>query len=86
MLQSVLPFSKKQRSLYVAVSKYYFRDQSYITRIQLAVLDHKNHLKRQNAKNKEGELMYAQKFRKQTRDSCQGMQEVQLHPRFAEGD
>ena len=67
MLQSVLLFNKKQRSLYVAVSKYYFRDQSYITRIQLAVLNYNNHLNRQNAKNKEGELMYARKFQKQTK-------------------
>ena len=51
MLQNVLPFSKKQSILYVAVSKYHFRDQSYITRIQLAVLDHNNHLNRQLARN-----------------------------------
>ena len=51
LLQSVVPFSKKQSILYVAVSKCYFRDQSYITRIQLAVLDHYNHLNQQMAKN-----------------------------------
>ena len=67
MLQSGLPFSKKQSSLYVAVSQYHFRDQSYVTRIQLAVLDHNNHLNRDKARNKQGELMYARKFRKQTK-------------------
>ena len=47
MLQCVLLFSKKQNILYVAFSKYHFRDHSYITRIQLAVLDHKYCLNQQ---------------------------------------
>ena len=44
-----------------------FRNQSYHTRIQLAVLDHNAHLDRDKAKNKNGEVIYNRKFRKQTK-------------------
>lgn len=44
-----------------------FRNQSYHSRIQLAVLDHNAHLDRDKAKNKNGEVIYNRKFRKQTK-------------------
>ena len=44
-----------------------YRNQSYHTRIQLAVLDHNAHLHRQIAENKKGEPMHSRKFRKQTK-------------------
>ena len=67
MLQSGLPFSKRPIIIYVVFEHFYFRDQSYICRIQLAVLDHNNHLNQDKARNKQGDLMYARKFRKQTK-------------------
>ena len=44
-----------------------FRNRSYHTRIQLAVLDHNAHLDRDKAKNKKGKVVYNRKFRKQTK-------------------
>lgn len=46
---------------------FFYRNQSYHTRVQLAVLDHNAHLNRQIAQNKQGELMHSRKFRKQTK-------------------
>ena len=46
---------------------YTCRNQSYHTRVQLAVLDHNAHLDREKAKNKTGEIIYNRKFRKQTK-------------------
>jgi len=44
-----------------------FRNQSYHTTIQLAVLDHNNCLDHGKAKNKNGEVIYYTKFREQTK-------------------
>ena len=44
-----------------------YRNQSYHTRIQLAVLDHNAHLDRPQAQSKHGEYMYSRKFHKQTK-------------------
>ena len=44
---------------------YNFRNQSYQARIQLSVLDYNAHINRNKAKNKEGDIIYARKFRKQ---------------------
>ena len=65
MFQSRLPFSKS-KAVCMLLLVNHFRDQSYITRIQLTALDH-NHLNWDKAQNKQGELMYAQKFQKQTK-------------------
>lgn len=45
----------------------FYRNQAYHARIQLAVLDHNNHLDRQEAHNRDGRVIYARKFRKQTK-------------------
>ena len=43
------------------------RNTSYHARIQLAVLDYNFHSDRGQAQRKSGELMFARKFRKQTK-------------------
>ena len=43
------------------------RNQAYDARIYLAVLDYNSHLVREKAVNKEGDIIYARKFRKQSR-------------------
>jgi len=45
----------------------FYRNSSYHTRVQLAVLDHNFHSNREQARRKSGELMFARKFRKQTK-------------------
>ena len=66
---NVKPFSKYY---WMEVEIWYFcyRDQSSTTRVQLAVLDHNQHLDRGKACNKEGHELYARKFeiRKQTKN------------------
>ena len=44
-----------------------YGNQSYNTRIQLAVLDYNAHLDSEKAKNKCGDVIYNRKFRKQTK-------------------
>ena len=46
---------------------YQNRNQTYHARIQLAVLDHNNHLDRDKAQNRKGKVIYARKFHKQTK-------------------
>lgn len=43
------------------------RDRAYLTRIQLAVLDHNAHLQRKGATNSKGEQIYQRKYRKQSK-------------------
>ena len=43
------------------------RNQAYISRIQLAVLDHNHHINRETKRNKNGEVLYQRKYRKQTK-------------------
>lgn len=43
------------------------RNQAYISRIQLAVLDHNHHINRETRRNKSGEIMYQRKYRKQSK-------------------
>jgi len=45
----------------------YFRNESYLARCQLAVLDHNEHTERPNAVNKKGDIIYHRKYRKQTK-------------------
>ena len=44
-----------------------YRNQSYHTRVQLAVLNHNFHANRDQAQNKSGENLYSRKFREQTK-------------------
>ena len=44
-----------------------FRNQSYIARIQLAILDHNHHNQREKRKSKSGEVMHHRKYRKQSK-------------------
>jgi len=44
-----------------------FRNESYLARCQLAVLDHNEHTERQTAVNKSGDVIYHRKYRKQTK-------------------
>ena len=43
------------------------RNQAYVARMQLAVLDYNDHLQQEIAKNKQGEVVYQRKYRKQTK-------------------
>ena len=49
------------------VKAVYFRNESYLARCQLAVLDHNEHTQRQNAVNKSGDVIYHRKYRKPTK-------------------
>ena len=40
---------------------------TYILRIQLAVLEHNHHINRESRRNKNGEVMYQRKYRKQSK-------------------
>ena len=51
----------------VIIDFYHIRNQAYHARIQLAVLDYNSYLDREKAKNREGGVIYAWKFRKQTK-------------------
>ena len=46
---------------------YHIRNQGYHASIQLTVLDYNSLLDREKAKNREGGVIYARKFRKQTK-------------------
>lgn len=68
MHQNEPPFSKDIATCVQLINNFYHtRNQAYHTRIQLAVLDYNCHLDREKAKNKDGEVIYARKFRKQTK-------------------
>lgn len=43
------------------------RNEAYETRVRLAVLDHNAHVKRDHAKNRQGEIIYHRKYRKQSK-------------------
>ena len=45
----------------------FFRNESYTARIRLAVIDYNAHVERPIATNKEGEVIYHRKYRKQTK-------------------
>ena len=45
----------------------FFRNESYIARIRLAVIDYNVHVERPFARNKEGDIIYHWKYRKQTK-------------------
>lgn len=69
MHQNELPFSE---CIYIIICwltiwHHTNRNQAYHARIQLAVLDHNNHIDRQEAQNRDGGVIYARKFRKQTK-------------------
>lgn len=44
-----------------------YRNESYVARIQLAILDHNFHNQREKRTNKKGEVMYQRKYRKQSK-------------------
>ena len=68
MLPNELIFSKDVNCLlHIYYICKFFRNQSYQARIQLSVLDYNAHINRDKAKNKEGDTIYARKFRKQTK-------------------
>lgn len=41
-----------------------YRNESYESRIQLAILDHNQHIKRNKRLNKKGEIIYQRKYKK----------------------
>lgn len=45
----------------------YYRNEGYLARVQLAVLDHNAHTTRENALNHNGDIIYHRKYRKQTK-------------------
>ena len=46
---------------------FFFRNESYIARIRLAVIDYNVYVERPIARNKEGDIIYHRKYRKQTK-------------------
>ena len=44
-----------------------YRNEGYLARVQLAVLDHNAHTERSVALNKKGDAIYQRKYRKQTK-------------------
>lgn len=44
-----------------------YRNESYESRIQLAILDHNQHTKRNKRLNKKGGIIYQRKYRKQSK-------------------
>ena len=44
-----------------------YRNEGYLARVQLAVLDHNAHTERSVAMNKKGDAIYHRKYRKQTK-------------------
>ena len=45
----------------------YYRNEGYLARVHLAVLDHNAHTGRENALNHNGDIIYHRKYRKQTK-------------------
>ena len=44
-----------------------FRNESYIARVRLTVIDYNAHVEREVARNRAGDIIYHRKYRKQTK-------------------
>ena len=87
-LPKELPISKDFLYIYkISDQIKYYRNEGYLARVQLAVLDHNALTGRENALNHNDDIIYHRKYRKQTKKwdvAPTKSDTVQIHPRVDE--